>query len=118
MQRDNRRTVASLTPQIRLPRPFSTCDLQGSARTTAQHTGGGGTGRAPANPKSLNGLCEPIWGVREATVPLFSVCMPLLCPYHDLIPSKRKLEVVIQAAHNAFVKHACHQNSNFSATKN
>ena len=33
MQRDNRGTIASLTPQIGLPRPSSTWDLQGSART-------------------------------------------------------------------------------------
>ena len=45
MQRDNRGTVASLTPQISLPRPFSKSQVL------------------------LNGLGEPILGAGEAIVP-------------------------------------------------
>ena len=44
-----------------------------------------GTGRSPANPKLLDGLGKPIWGVREAIVPLLSFCIPLLSPYYPFI---------------------------------
>ena len=44
MQNDKRGTVASLTPQIGSPRPFSTWDLQGSAWMTARHADDGGRG--------------------------------------------------------------------------
>ena len=67
MQRDSRATVA----QIVSPRPFSTWDLQGCGPACGRR----GTERSPANPKLLNGLGEPIWGVRKAIVPLFSLCM-------------------------------------------
>ena len=55
MQKDNRGTIASLTPQIGLPRPSSTWDLQGIARTTAWHADGGGRG-APLH-SGLQGVC-------------------------------------------------------------
>ena len=62
MQKHNRGTMASLTPQFGLQRPSNTYDLQGSARKTAQHAGEGGQGAPPANPKLLDGLGKPILG--------------------------------------------------------
>ena len=44
-----------------------------------------GTGRSPANPKLLDGLGKPIWGVRKAIVRLLSFCIPLLSFYYPLI---------------------------------
>ena len=80
MQRDSRGSIASLTPQIGLHLGFAgECPDDGSAN------GRRGTGRSPANPKLLDGLGKPIWGAREAIVPLLSFCIPFLSPYYPLI---------------------------------
>ena len=31
--------------------------------------------RSPANPELLDSLGKPVWGIREAIVPLLSLCM-------------------------------------------
>ena len=77
MQRDNGGTVASLTFQIGLPRPFSNLGFAGERPGPRRPHDGPSPGRSPANPKLLHGLGEPIWDVREGLVPLLSVRMPL-----------------------------------------
>ena len=96
MQRDNRGTFpdAPNRPERhdRLP------DAPNRLAKTIQHLGFAGerpgngsanrrwgTGRSPANPKLLDGLGKPIWGVMEAIVPLLSFCIPLLSFYYPLI---------------------------------
>ena len=81
MQRDNRGTIASLMPQIGLPRPSSNLGFAGERPVLRRPHAEPSSGRSPANPKFLDGLGKPIWGVREAIVPLLSLCIPLLYPY-------------------------------------
>ena len=88
MQQDNRGTIASLTPQIGLPRPSSSWDLQGSARTTARPTDDGGRG-APLQIPS----CWMVLASRSgASGRLLCFYYPSASPYYPLIPEKRKLK--------------------------
>ena len=84
MQKDNRGTMASLTPQIGLPRPSSTWDLQWGARTTARHTDGGERG-APLQIPSAGWSCQADLGRQggycASIIPLHPLIVPLLCPY-------------------------------------
>ena len=81
MQRDNRGTIASLTPQTGLPRPPSTWDLQGSARTTAWHADGGGRG-APLQIPSCWMVLASRFG---ASGRLLCLYYPSASPYYPLI---------------------------------
>ena len=85
MQTDNRGTIASLTPQIGLPRPSSNLGFAGERPVPRRPLAEPSSGRSPANPKLLDGLGKQICGVREAIVPLLSLCLPLLSFYYPLI---------------------------------
>ena len=94
MQMDNRGTIASLTPQIGLPRPSSTWDLQGSARTTARPTDDGGRG-APLQIPSCWMVLASRFGASgrllclyyPSASPYYALIIPLSSPYHPLIIS-------------------------------
>ena len=65
MQRENRGTIASLAPQI-----------------ASQQLG-------------ICSLGDPIWGVREAIVPLLPVCMPFFKTYVLIMPLFMKFSLPI-----------------------
>ena len=94
MQKDNRGTMASLTPQIGSPRPFSTWDLQGSAGTTARHADGGGRGAPPQIPSAEWSWLADLG--REAIVPLLSPCYAVVC-------ARENLQLVVQSRQLGFV---------------
>ena len=85
MQRDTRGTMAFLGPQIGSQRPSSNLSFAGERPDDGPACERRGARGSPANPKLLDGLGEPIWGVREATVPLLSFCIPLLSLDHSPI---------------------------------
>ena len=111
MQRDNRGTIAFLTPQIGLPRPSSTWDLQGSARTTARPTDDGGWG-APLQIPSCWMVLASRFGASgrllcfyyPSASPYYPLIILLLSPHYSLIiPLIMRLHGVIQAPHFGFV---------------
>ena len=81
MQKDNRRTIAFLTPQIGLPRPSSNLGFAGERPVPRCPLAEPSSGRSPAKPKLLNGLGEPMWGVRQA---LLSLIIPLFIAKENL----------------------------------
>ena len=92
MQRDNRGTIASLTPQVGLPRPSSTWDLQGSAQTTARPTDDGGRG-APLQIPSCWMVLASRFGASgrllcfdyPSASPYYPLIILLLSSYHPII---------------------------------
>ena len=93
MQRDNRGTTASLTPQIGLPRPSSTWDLHGSAQTTARPTDDGALPCKSqvagwswqADLGRQGGYCASIILLHAGLVHLLSFYYPLIMLLHGVI---------------------------------